>query len=223
MNSIAKISIPVEKIYQSINSTEILNAQALIERNSVAGEANSVKNVSEYNSMAAAIKQVNDAIKIVESARKEITAPVDHFKKELISLEKQTTEPLAEFITSAKAKMLEYHEQVELEHKQAQEKIIQESMSLKSHFKEMDALANMVDDLYVSSVEMPKTKNIRTVYKAEIQDDTIVDWLTIISLLISTNHLRHEDLLRHLPKAMEMIGIKDIAGIKITAIKTQTV
>jgi 3-methyladenine DNA glycosylase AlkD len=221
MNSIAKISIPVEKIYQSINSTEILNAQALIERNSVAGEANSVKNVSEYNSMAAAIKQVNDAIKIVESARKEITGPVDHFKKELISLEKQTTDPLSQFITSAKAKMLEYHEQVELEHKQAQEKIIQESMSLKSHFKEMDALANMVDDLYVSSVDMPKTKNIRTVYKAEVDGD--VDWLKVINVLFATNHLRQEDLLRHLPKAMEMVGLKNIAGINVVAIKTQTV
>jgi 3-methyladenine DNA glycosylase AlkD len=139
----------------------------------------------------------------------------------LISLEKQTTEPLAEFITSAKAKMLEYHEQVEQEHKQAQEKIIQESMSLKSHFKEMDALANMVDDLYVSSVDMPKTKNIRTVYKAEVDGD--VDWLKIINVLFATNHLRQEDLLRHLPKAMEMVGLKHIAGINVVAIKTQTV
>jgi 3-methyladenine DNA glycosylase AlkD len=117
--------------------------------------------------------------------------------------------------------MLEYHEKVELEHKQAQEKIIQESMSLKSHFKEMDALANMVDDLYVSSVDMPKTKNIRTVYKAEVDGD--VDWLKIINVLFATNHLRQEDLLRHLPKAMEMVGLKHIAGINVVAIKTQTV
>jgi hypothetical protein len=119
--------------------------------------------------------------------------------------------------------MLEYHEQVEQEHKQAQEKIIQESMSIKSHFKEMDALANMVDDLYVSSVDMPKTKNIRTVYKAEIEDDSIIDWLKIINVLFATNHLRQEDLLRHLPKAMEMVGLKHIAGINVVAIKTQTV
>jgi hypothetical protein len=94
-------------------------------------------------------------------------------------------------------------------------------MSLKSHFKEMDALANMVDDLYVSSVDMPKTKNIRTVYKAEVDGD--VDWLTIIEVLFSTDHLRQEDLLRHLPKAMEMVGLKHIAGINVVAIKTQTV
>ena len=114
MNSIAKITIPVEKIYAAINSADVLNAQSIIERNSVADEANSVRNVTEYNSMAAAIKQVNDAIKIVESARKEVTAPVDHFKKELIALERQTVDRLNTFIASAKVKMLDYHNEVEL-------------------------------------------------------------------------------------------------------------
>jgi predicted RND superfamily exporter protein len=224
MNSIAKITIPVEKIYAAINSADVLNAQSIIERNSVADEANSVRNVTEYNSMAAAIKQVNDAIKIVESARKEVTAPIDHFKKELIALERQTVDRLNTFIASAKVKMLDYHNEVERQHKEAEAKIKAEAeakMSLKGHFKEMDVLANMVDDLYVSSVEMAKTKNIRTLYKAEV--DGNVDWLTIIEVLFSTEHLRKEDLLRHLPKAMQMAGVNQISGIKIVEIKTQTV
>jgi hypothetical protein len=85
----------------------------------------------------------------------------------------------------------------------------------------MDVLANMVDDLYVSSVEMAKTKNIRTIYKAEV--DGNVDWLTIIEVLFSTDHLCHQDLLRNLPRAMQMAGVNAISGIKIVEIKTQTV
>ena len=69
MNSLAKVQIPIEKIYLAINSAQVLNAQAIIQRNSVGGEANSVVNVSEYTAMNAAVKEVSDAVKAIEAAR----------------------------------------------------------------------------------------------------------------------------------------------------------
>ena len=69
--TLAKIQIPIEKIYAAINSPDVLNAQATIARNTGGGEALTIHNVSEYTAMNAAVKEVSDAVKLIESARNE--------------------------------------------------------------------------------------------------------------------------------------------------------
>ena len=72
MNSIAKITIPIEKLYQTINSAEVLSAQQLIERNSYEGVAYPIENVMHYTAASNAIAEVNKAIKAIQDALSEI-------------------------------------------------------------------------------------------------------------------------------------------------------
>ena len=104
MNSLAKVQIPIEKIYLAINSPQVLNAQAIIKRNA---EALTINSATDYSALNTAVKDVNDAVKAIEAARKEVTTPLEHFKKELIKLEKDATAPLIEFIEDAKKSMVQ--------------------------------------------------------------------------------------------------------------------
>ena len=73
MNSLAKVQIPIEKIYLAINSPQVLNAQAITRKN----EALTINSATDYSSLNAAVKDVNDAVKAIEAARKEAQAPFD--------------------------------------------------------------------------------------------------------------------------------------------------
>jgi hypothetical protein len=222
MNTLAKVQIPIEKIYLAINSPQVLNAQAIITRNSVGGEANSVVNVSEYTAMNAAVKDVNDAVKAIEAARKEVTTPLEHFKKELIKLEKDATAPLIDFIEDAKKRMVEYHERLEAEQEAAEAKLRAEAAA---SMKEAESVGNIMaaftDKLYATTVENSQTKNIRTTVKARIVGE--VDWIKVLSVQFAHNNLNPEDLIQGLPKAMKGLGIGSIAGIELYEHKTQVI
>jgi hypothetical protein len=212
MNTLAKVQIPIEKIYLAINSPQVLNAQAIIARNSVDGEANSVVNVSEYTAMNAAVKDVNDAVKAIEAARKEVTTPLEHFKKELIKLEKDATAPLLDFIEDAKKRMVEYHERLEAEQEAAEAKLRAEAAaSMKQAESVGDIMAAFTDKLYATTVENSQTKNIRTTVKARIVGE--VDWIKLLSVQFAHNNLNPEDLIQGLPKAMKDLGVDSIAVI----------
>jgi len=222
MNTLAKVQIPIEKIYLAINSPQVLNAQTIIKRNSVGGEANSVVNVSEYTAMNAAIKDVNDAVKAIEAARKEVTTPLEHFKKELIKLEKDATAPLIEFIEDAKKRMVEYHERLEAEQEAAEAKLRAEAAeSLKQAESLGDVMAAFTDKLFATTVENNQTKNIRTTLKARIVGE--VDWLKVLAVQFAHNNLTPEDLIQGLPKAMKELGIDSIAGVELYEHKTQVI
>ena len=113
MNSIAKITIPIEKLYQTINSAEVLSAQQLIERNSYEGEAYPIENVMHYTAASNAIAEVSKAIKAIQDARKMVTGPLDAYKKELMRIEGDATMPLQSFIASTKNAMLKYTQECE--------------------------------------------------------------------------------------------------------------
>jgi hypothetical protein len=222
MNTLAKVQIPIEKIYLAINSPQTLNAQAIIARNSVGGEANSVVNVSEYTAMNAAVKDVNDAVKAIEAARKEVTTPLEHFKKELIKLEKDATAPLLDFIEDAKKRMVEYHERLEAEQEAAEAKLRAEAAaSMKQAESVGDIMAAFTDKLYATTVENSQTKNIRTTIKARIVGE--VDWIKVLSVQFSHNNLNPEDLIQGLPKAMKDLRVDSISGIELYEHKTQVI
>jgi hypothetical protein len=220
--TLTKIQIPIEKIYAAINSPDVLNAQATIARNTGGGEALTIHNVSEYTAMNAAVKEVSDAVKLIESARKDVTTPLDNFKKELMKLERESTAPLIEFIEDAKRVMLEYHERLEAEQAAAEAKLKAEAeASLKQAQSVGDIMANFTDRLYATTVENNQTKNVRTTIKARINGE--VDWVKVLGLLFASGELDANELIKNLPRAMKAQGVEAIAGIELYEHKTQII
>jgi len=222
MNTLAKVQIPIEKIYHAINSPQVLNAQSIVARNTGGGEALSIQNVSEYTAMNAAVKDVSDAVKAIEAARKEVTTPLEHFKKELIKLEKDATAPLLDFIEDAKKRMVEYHERLEAEQEAAEAKLRAEAaQSMKQAESVGDIMAAFTDKLYATTVENSQTKNIRSTIKARVNGE--VNWVKVLSVQFAFNNLKPEDLLNGLAKAMKELGVDSIEGIELYEHKTQVI
>ena len=220
--TLAKIQIPIEKIYAAINSPDVLNAQATIARNTGGGEALTIRNVSDYTAMNAAVKEVSDAVKLIESARKDVTTPLDNFKKELMKLERESTAPIIEFIEDAKRVMLEYHERLEAEQAAAEAKLKAEAeASLKQAQSVGDIMANFTDRLFATTVENNQTKNVRTTIKARINGE--VDWVKVLGLLFASGELDANELIKNLPRAMKAQGVEAIAGIELYEHKTQII
>ena len=219
MNTLAKVQIPIEKIYLAINSHQVLNAQAIIKRNA---EALTINSATDYSALNTAVKDVNDAVKAIEAARKEVTTPLEHFKKELIKLEKDATAPLIEFIEDAKKRMVQYYERLEAEQEAAEAKLKAEAAaSLKQAESVNDIMAAFTDKLFATSVENNQTKNIRTTLKARIVGE--VDWLKVLAVQFAHNNLTPEDLIQGLPKAMKEMGVDSIAGVELYEHKTQVI
>ena len=197
MNSIAKITIPIEKLYQTINSAEVLSAQQTIHN------ASAITNSAEYASAASAISQVNQAVKAIENARKTVTTPLDSYKKELMRIESDATAPLMAFITATKAAMLQYS--AESERKLAAEQ----------------AKATTFEDLVDVTIKQDHIKGIRTIRKVRISGE--VDWLKVLSVLFGSGMYKPEDFTQNLVRAMEKCGVDSIAGIEIYEDRIQTI
>ena len=197
MNSIAKITIPIEKLYQTINSAEVLSAQQTIHN------ASAITNSAEYASAASAISQVNQAVKAIENARKTVTTPLDSYKKELMRIESDATAPLMAFIAATKAAMLQYS--AESERKLAAEQ----------------AKATTFEDLVDVTIKQDHIKGIRTIRKVRINGE--VDWLKVLSVLFGSGMYKPEDFTQNLVRAMEKCGVDSIAGIDIYEEKIQTI
>ena len=218
MNSIAKITIPVEKIYQAINDPQVLNAQAII----VKYHEQPVTTSEQYNEMAYAIKLVNDVIKYIEGARKQVTQPLDLYKKEVIRLEQFTCEPMAQFITDAKARMLDYHSEQERIKAEAEAKIKAEAAAALAQAQSVsDIMGAFTDKLFATSVETSKTANIRTSIKAKIVGE--VDWIKVLSVLFAAGKISPDELIKNLPAAMKQMEVEHIAGIELIEVKSQTI
>jgi hypothetical protein len=218
MNTLTKVQIPIEKIYIAINSPKTLNAQSLI----AANKGILINNVSEYNAMTACVKEVNDAVKAIEAARKEVTTPLDAFKKELMKLEKDSIAPLNEFIESAKQRMVDYHEKLAVERAAAEARLREEAEAAMRQAQSInDIMASFTDSLYTTSVETNHTKNVRTTIKARTNGE--VDWLKVLSVQFASGNLTAEGLLTGLPKAMKEMGVDSIDGIELYESKTQII
>jgi hypothetical protein len=207
MNSIAKITIPIEKLYQTINSAEVLSAQQLIERNSYEGVAYPIENVMHYTAASNAIAEVNKAIKAIQDARKMVTGPLDAYKKELMRIESDAVTPLATFIASTKVAMLNYTQECEKQFAAEQEKA--------------STLESLVDGLTEVSIKHDHIKGIRTIRKVRIAGE--VDWLKVLGVLFGSGMYKPEDFTQNLLKAMEKCGVDSIPGIEIYEEKIQTI
>jgi hypothetical protein len=209
----------LSEFYKALNSTEVLRAQSMIQ-----GAPQAIEDKLTYDMSAESIKAANDAIKHIETNRKLVTLPLDTYKKSIMEVERDATAPLKEYIEQRKALMIDYSNELERKKAEADAKIAQDAadaLMLASTSDVSDIFATFTDATTSTTLELDHTKNIRITKKAEIVGE--VDWATVLWTLMRAEMFDIQDLLRKLPKAMEITNISEIRGIEIVEHKTQAI
>jgi hypothetical protein len=209
----------ISEFYKSLNSTEVLRAQSMIE-----GAPQAIEDKLSYDMSAESIKAANDAIKHIETNRKMVTSPLDAYKKSVMDVERDATAPLKAYIEERKAMMIDYSNDLERKKAEADAKIAQEAADALMSATSSDVsniFATFTDATTTTTLELDHTKNIRITKKAEIVGE--VDWMTLLWTLMQAEMFDVAELLRKLPKAMEITNIAEIRGIEIVERKTQAI
>ena len=209
----------ISEFYKSLNSTEVLRAQGMIE-----GAPKAIEDKLSYDMSAESIKAANDAIKHIETNRKMVTLPLDAYKKSVMDIERDATAPLKAYIEQRKAMMIDYSNELAVKKAVADAKIAQEAADALKLAVTSDVsgiFANFTDATTSTTLELDHTKNIRISKKAEIVGD--VEWETVLMTLLNAEMLDIQELLRKLPKAMEITNIAEIKGIEIIEVKNQVI
>lgn len=209
----------ISEFYKALNSTEVLRAQGMIE-----GAPKAIEDKLSYDMSAESIKAANDAIKHIEFNRKMVTLPLNAYKRSIMDVERDAIAPFKAYINQRKAMMIDYSNELERIKAQADAKIAQEAAdALKSASTSdvSDIFATFTDATTTTTLELDHTKNIRISKKADIVGD--VEWETVLMTLLNAEMLDIQDLLRKLPKAMEITRTIAIRGIQLTEVKTQVI
>ena len=213
----AEIILKVDSLYEVINNQTTLKTQKLINESPSKIQDRLSYDITEYT-----IKLANEVVKSIESSRKLITAPLDAYKKQIMDIEKESTEPFKKYIESAKTKMLEYNNELEKVQREANEKLrIESEKALENvSIEDFSALAGQLVDQAIS-INTEQPKNIRITKKARICGE--VNWSMVLNVLFASECLDYQDLLTPLAKAMEKCGVVKIDGIEIYDHKTQVI
>jgi hypothetical protein len=213
----AEILLKVDSLYEVINNQTTLKTQQLINESPSKVEDRLSYDITEHT-----IKLANDVVKSIESSRKSITAPLDAYKKQIMELEKEATEPLKKYIETAKTKMLAYNEELEKVQREANEKLrIESEKALENvSIEDFSTLAGQLVDQAIS-INTEQPKNIRVTKKARINGE--VNWSMVLNVLFAAEVLDYQDLLTPLAKAMDKCGVVKIDGIEIYDHKSQVI
>jgi hypothetical protein len=209
----------ISEFYKALNSAEVLRAQSMIE-----GAPQAIEDKLTYDMSAASIKAANDAIKHIETNRKLVTLPLDAYKKSVMDVERDAVAPLKAYIDERKAMMIDYSNEIAVKKAVADAKIAQEAADALKLAVTSDVsgiFATFTDATTSTTLELDHTKNIRITKKAEIVGE--VDWMTLLWTLMQAEMFDVAELLRKLPKAMEITNIDRINGIEIVEHKTQAI
>jgi hypothetical protein len=209
----------ISEFYKALNSTEVLRAQGMIE-----GAPKAIEDKLSYDMSAESIKAANDAIKHIENNRKLVTLPLDAYKKSVMDVERDAIAPLKAYIEQRKAMMIDYSNELERKKAEADAKIAQDAadaLMSASTSDVSDIFATFTDATTTTTLELDHTKNIRISKKAEIVGD--VDWAKVLRTLMQAEMFDIQELLRKLPKAMEITRTIAIRGIQLTEVKTQVI
>jgi hypothetical protein len=209
----------LSEFYKALNSTEVLRAQSMIQ-----GAPQAIEDKLTYDMSAESIKAANDAIKHIETNRKLVTLPLDTYKKSIMEVERDAIAPLKAYIEQRKAMMIDYSNELERIKVEADAKIAQDAadaLMSASTSDVSDIFATFTDATTTTTLELDHTKNIRISKKAEIVGE--VEWETVLMTLLNAEMLDIQELLRKLPKAMEITNIDRINGIEIVIHKTQAI
>jgi hypothetical protein len=209
----------ISDFYKSLNSTEVLRAQSMIQ-----SAPKAIEDKLSYDMSAESIKAANDAIKHIETNRKMVTLPLDAYKKSVMDVERDAIAPLKAYIEQRKAMMIDYSNELAVKKAVADAKIAQEAADALKLAVTSDVsgiFANFTDATTSTTLELDHTKNIRISKKAEIVGE--VDWATLLWTLMQAEMFEIQELLRKLPKAMEITNMESIKGIEIVEHKTQVI
>jgi hypothetical protein len=209
----------ISEFYKALNSTEVLHAQSMIQ-----AAPQAIEDKLTYDMSAASIKAANDAIKHIETNRKLVTLPLDAYKKSVMDVERDAVAPLKAYIDERKAMMIDYSNELEGLKVLADAKIAQEAAEalLASSADEVASImAKFTDSTTSTTLDIDHTKNIRITKKAEIVGE--VDWATLLWTLMQAEMFDVAELLRKLPKAMEITNMESIKGIQIIEVKNQAI
>lgn len=209
----------ISEFYKSLNSTEVLRAQSMIQ-----AAPQAIEDKLSYDMSAESIKAANDAIKHIETNRKMVTLPLDTYKKSVMDVEREATAPLKAYIEQRKAMMIDYSNELAVKKAEADAKIAQEAANALLAASTEDVasiMAKFTDSTTSTTLDIDHTKNIRITKKAEIVGE--VDWATVLWTLMQAEMFDIQELLRKLPKAMELTNIAEIRGIEITNVKSQAI
>jgi hypothetical protein len=209
----------ISDFYKSLNSTEVLRAQSMIQ-----SAPQAIEDKLSYDMSAESIKAANDAIKHIETNRKMVTLPLDAYKKSVMDVERDAIAPLKAYIDQRKAMMIDYSNELAVKKAVADAKIAQEAADALKLAVTSDVsgiFANFTDATTSTTLELDHTKNIRISKKAEIVGE--VDWATVLWTLMQAEMFDVAELLRKLPKAMEITNMESIKGIQIIEVKNQVI
>jgi hypothetical protein len=209
----------LSEFYKALNSTEVLRAQSMIQ-----GAPQAIEDKLTYDMSAASIKAANDAIKHIETNRKMVTLPLDAYKKSVMDVERDAIAPLKAYIEQRKAMMIDYSNELAVKKAVADAKIAQEAADALKLAVTSDVsgiFATFTDATTSTTLELDHTKNIRISKKAEIVGE--VDWATLLWTLMQAEMFDIQELLRKLPKAMEITNMESIKGIQIIEVKNQVI
>ena len=209
----------ISEFYKALNSAEVLKAQSMIQ-----SAPQAIEDKLTYDMSAASIKAANDAIKHIETNRKLVTLPLDAYKKSIMDVERDAVAPLKSYIDERKAMMIDYSNELERKKAEADAKIAQEAANALLQASTEDVasiMAKFTDSTTSTTLDIDHTKNIRITKKAEIIGE--VDWATVLWTLMRAEMFDMYELLRKLPKAMELTHIDHINGIEIVEHKTQAI
>lgn len=209
----------ITDFYKSLNSTEVLRAQGMMQ-----GAPQTIDDKLSYDMSAESIKAANDAIKHIDINRKLITGPLDAYKKQVMDIERDAIAPLKAYIDERKAMMIDYSNELERKKAEADAKIADEAKAallLSGADAVASIMAHFTDATTSTTLDIDHTKNIRITKKAEIVGE--VDWSTVLLTLLKAEMLDVLELLRKLPKAMELTNTDSIKGIQITQVKSQAI
>jgi hypothetical protein len=209
----------ISEFYKALNSTEVLRAQSMIQ-----GAPQAIEDKLTYDMSAASIKAANDAIKHIETNRKMVTLPLDAYKKSVMDVERDAIAPLKAYIEQRKAMMIDYSNELAVKKAVADAKIAQEAADALKLAVTSDVsgiFATFTDATTSTTLELDHTKNIRISKKAEIVGE--VDWATLLWTLMQAEMFDIQELLRKLPKAMEITNMESIKGIQIIEVKNQVI
>ena len=209
----------ISEFYKALNSAEVLRAQSMIQ-----AAPQAIEDKLTYDMSAASIKAANDAIKHIETNRKMVTLPLDAYKKSVMDVERDATAPLKEYIEQRKQMMIDYSNELAVKKAVADAKIAQEAADALKLAVTSDVsgiFATFTDATTSTTLELDHTKNIRISKKAEIVGE--VDWATVLWTLMQAEMFDIQELLRKLPKAMEITNIAEIKGIEIIEVKNQVI
>ena len=190
----------------------------------IEGAPQAIEDKLSYDMSAESIKAANDAIKHIETNRKMVTSPLDAYKKSVMDVERDATAPLKAYIEQRKAMMIDYSNDLERKKAEADAKIAQDAADALMSASSSDVsniFASFTDATTTTTLELDHTKNIRITKKAEIVGE--VDWMTLLWTLMQAEMFDVQELLRKLPKAMEITNIAEIRGIEIVERKTQAI